>query len=189
MRRKVKRKTTKMFDCPPPMIQFQVERTVLEDRTMTEGQVETSTRMVIVDYMDNRNAVEDHFWSYGAVTLVNNSEEDRRIRYRQVIPVPPYHWVDVSSDKRACFDYDTSSVVLDFVCEVTEGTESYVTWDISFPVVPSGDINLDGYVDAADLGLLLAAWGNPGEADIDGSGSVDSVDLGILMTQWKPPPK
>tara|TARA_R110000824_G_scaffold304593_1_gene492396 strand:- start:92 stop:625 length:534 start_codon:yes stop_codon:yes gene_type:complete len=175
-----------MIDCPPPMIVFEVEHTVLDDRTLTAGQVETDTRTVIVDYMDNRNAVEDHFWSYGAVTLVNNSEEDRRIRYRQVIPVPPYHWVDVSSDERACFDYDTHSLVLDFVCEVSIGAESVVSWDISFPVVPGGDINLDGYVDAADIGLMLAAWDQSGVEDIDRSGNVDSGDLGILISQWTP---
>ena len=178
-----------MNECPPPMVQFEVERMALDDRIITIGAIETATRTVVVDYMDNRNAIEDHFWSFGEATLVNNSNATRRIRYRQIIPVPEYHWVDVSNDSRACFDYDNNNIVLTFECEVAAGTESVVSWDFDFPVSMAGDINLDGYVDSADLGLLLSAWGEPGTEDINRSGSVDSEDLGILVAQWKPPPK
>ncbi|HMN96946.1 MAG TPA: PKD domain-containing protein [Phycisphaerales bacterium] len=49
-----------------------------------------------------------------------------------------------------------------------------------------GDLDGDGYVDAADLGVLLAAWGfcDGCPADLDGSGSVDAADLGILLGAW-----
>lgn len=47
------------------------------------------------------------------------------------------------------------------------------------------DLNLDGLVDGADLGLLLAAWGpGSGPADLDGSGTVDGADLGLLLSAW-----
>lgn len=51
---------------------------------------------------------------------------------------------------------------------------------------PAGaDLNGDGAVNGADLGLLLAAWGTPGpEADLDGNGVVDGGDLGLLLAQW-----
>ena len=52
------------------------------------------------------------------------------------------------------------------------------------PPVP-GDIDGDGDVDGADLGLLLAAWGAAGgAADLDGNGVVDGGDLGVLLANW-----
>ncbi len=53
----------------------------------------------------------------------------------------------------------------------------------SAPTIP-GDLDGDGFVDGADLGLLLAQWGGPGSADLDGSGAVDGGDLGILLANW-----
>ena len=46
------------------------------------------------------------------------------------------------------------------------------------------DLNGDGHVDGADLGILLAAWGAPGPTDLDGSGATDGADLGTLLTNW-----
>ncbi len=44
------------------------------------------------------------------------------------------------------------------------------------------DLNSDGIVDAADLSMLLNAWGSKGgTADIDGDGIVDAPDLTILL--------
>lgn len=62
--------------------------------------------------------------------------------------------------------------------------------DDEYPPVP-GDINGDGCVNLADLGILLAAWNSfPGDpnwnpdADIDGDGHVHLGDLGILLANW-----
>ncbi len=47
------------------------------------------------------------------------------------------------------------------------------------------DLNGDGSVDAADLAILLAAWGsNDPLADLDQNGVVDSSDLAILLANW-----
>jgi hypothetical protein len=47
------------------------------------------------------------------------------------------------------------------------------------------DLNGDGAVDGADLGLLLGAWGTPGPAaDLNESGTVDGADLGLLLGAW-----
>ncbi len=50
-----------------------------------------------------------------------------------------------------------------------------------------GDLDNNGFVDGADLGMLLGAWGtaNAG-ADINGSGLVDGADLGLLLGAWGP---
>jgi hypothetical protein len=48
-----------------------------------------------------------------------------------------------------------------------------------------GDLNFDDQVTAADLALLLAAWGNlDSPADFDGNGTVDAADLAILLASW-----
>lgn len=48
-----------------------------------------------------------------------------------------------------------------------------------------GDLDCDGLVDAADLGLLLAAWAtSDAAADLDSSGVVDGGDLGTLLGNW-----
>jgi subtilisin family serine protease len=61
---------------------------------------------------------------------------------------------------------------------------------ISAPPI-AGDLNGDGAVDAADLGILLAAWGPcpdcdalPCPADLDYSCVVDGADLGLLLIDW-----
>ena len=48
-----------------------------------------------------------------------------------------------------------------------------------------GDLNDDGVVDGADVGLFLIAWGTTNEAaDIDGNGIVDGADFGIILAAW-----
>lgn len=51
-----------------------------------------------------------------------------------------------------------------------------------------GDLNHDGMVDAADMGLLIGAWGTDGSivegSDINGDGAVRAADLGLLIGAW-----
>ena len=53
-----------------------------------------------------------------------------------------------------------------------------------------GDLNLDGVVNGADLGLLLGAWGAcPGDVpgcvgDLNIDGVVNGADLGLLLGAW-----
>jgi len=53
------------------------------------------------------------------------------------------------------------------------------------PAGIAGELDGNGLVDGADLGILLSAFGTtePG-ADLDGSGSVDGGDLGALLAAW-----
>lgn len=48
------------------------------------------------------------------------------------------------------------------------------------------DLNGDGVVDGADLGILLGSWGASGGGDLDGNGVVDGADLGLLLGAWGP---
>ncbi|HMN94960.1 MAG TPA: M12 family metallo-peptidase [Phycisphaerales bacterium] len=56
-------------------------------------------------------------------------------------------------------------------------------WSHGPPPSPA-DLNQDGVVNAADLGLLLAAWGTAGPGDLNNNGIVDGGDVGILVALW-----
>jgi hypothetical protein len=48
-----------------------------------------------------------------------------------------------------------------------------------------GDLNADGVVSGADVGLLLAAWGAlDSDADLDGDGVVAGGDIGLILAYW-----
>lgn len=48
-----------------------------------------------------------------------------------------------------------------------------------------GDLNLDGRVDSADVGLLLGEWGSVHSiADLNDDDQVDSADLGIMLGRY-----
>ena len=51
-----------------------------------------------------------------------------------------------------------------------------------------GDLNLDGVVDGADLGIMLSWWGATGypTGDLNRDGVIDGVDLGTLLGNWGP---
>lgn len=60
-----------------------------------------------------------------------------------------------------------------------------LTLTITPPPSNPEDINGDGVVDAADLGVLLAAWGSAAAgADVNDDGIVDGSDLGLLLSAW-----
>ncbi|MBW7904501.1 MAG: hypothetical protein LC135_07775 [Phycisphaerae bacterium] len=54
--------------------------------------------------------------------------------------------------------------------------------------VCTGDVNLDGHTDQADLGILLAFYGQSvppnSNGDLDGDGQVGQADLGILLADY-----
>ncbi|MDI9411618.1 MAG: matrixin family metalloprotease [Bacteroidia bacterium] len=59
------------------------------------------------------------------------------------------------------------------------------TLTITPPPSNPADVDGNGIVDAADLGVLLAAWGSSlAIADINDDGIVDGNDLGLLLSSW-----
>lgn len=53
------------------------------------------------------------------------------------------------------------------------------------PDCSAGDLDCSGFVDGADLGILLSAWDtNACAADLDHNGFVDGADLGLLLANW-----
>jgi hypothetical protein len=57
---------------------------------------------------------------------------------------------------------------------------------VDYPIVecPS-DLNADGVIDGADLGVMLLDWGSTSSSsDLDGNGIVDGADLGVMLLDW-----
>ena len=65
-------------------------------------------------------------------------------------------------------------------------TGGHVVFYFTDRVIIPEDINGDGNVDAADLGLLLALFGSPfpGQADLNNDGVVNGADMGQLLGKW-----
>lgn len=65
-------------------------------------------------------------------------------------------------------------------------------WSTRYALVEAnclGDLNDDGWVDAADLGAMLGAWGTHDAAiDLNVDGVVDAADLAVLLGGWGPCP-
>ena len=103
------------------------------------------------------------------------------------------NWVEVEYDISAVAD-GQSDVRLRWVMGTTDGSVVYCGWNIDdveivgLVVVDEtpGDLNGDGLVNGADMGLMLVSWGPcPGcPADLNGDGVVDGADMGLLLTYW-----
>lgn len=105
-------------------------------------------------------------------------------------------WVACSTETAAC-SYGTSLVQITgptcgetLLIRVSGADDSSGTGDLSISCFGDGcpcvgDLNNDGSVDGADLGLFLVAWGQTNsDADLTGDGIVDGSDLGLLLAAW-----
>ncbi len=66
------------------------------------------------------------------------------------------------------------------------GTPSKGGGTLTLICIPFADLNGDGHVTGADLGLLLSSWGRCAgcPADLNLDGIVDGADLGLLLGAW-----
>ena len=72
---------------------------------------------------------------------------------------------------------------------VSNGKSAPVAMDtmaIDIDTTVPGDINGDGFVNGADIGLLLGAWGRCKGCpeDLNGDGLVTGADIGLLLGYW-----
>jgi len=174
--------------CRPPLVSFDVHRLELKNGYLhTTGGVARETRVIEVDYIDNRRIVTDLFDSQGTVTLtnvVNTDNLSRRIKYRHHVPVPrgEYTISQHDTDYEVCVDEGTVIFYTDVV--LANGTSHTRDWMYTVEIQRYGDFNNDGDIDGSDLGMLFAGWGMDGETDFNGDGTTDGLDLGILLENW-----
>ena len=78
----------------------------------------------------------------------------------------------------------TSNLTPEFAAEAWIGSEDDFD-DRAVEIDCPGDLNFDGRVDSADMGLLLGLWGEDDpRGDLDRTGVVDSADLGLLLSRF-----
>lgn len=86
--------------------------------------------------------------------------------------------------------YFSSAACLTFEFTPLAGEFEDANWTVSiwgtFAASCAADLDGNGSVDGADLGVLLGAWGPAasGAGDLNGDGAVDGVDLGALLGAW-----
>ena len=91
-------------------------------------------------------------------------------------------WRGVVPAQAAAATVEYWVTAIDFAGNVGTGTtRSYV--EGGTPGNPA-DLDGNGVVNGADLGFMLAAWGQSGPADLDGNGVVNGADLGLLLAAW-----
>ncbi len=85
---------------------------------------------------------------------------------------------------------DASSLGVDGIEAIV--TPTSVTLVVTGEVTAQGDLNLDGAVNAADLAILLGAWGSSACAgsaccapDLTNDGVIDAADIAVLLGQWQ----
>ena len=96
-------------------------------------------------------------------------EHPREFRFYRVVN-GGHDWPGRSGN----MDIDATRDIWEFFASIT----------IDEPGDPA-DLDRDGRVDAADLGVLLGAWGPASDGgDLNGDGNTDSADVGLLLGAW-----
>ena len=67
---------------------------------------------------------------------------------------------------------------------VEAGVDDFLVSGFNCAAAVVGDLNGDGFVNGADLSILLGAWGTSGPGDLNGDGSVGGADLSVLLGGW-----
>ena len=66
---------------------------------------------------------------------------------------------------------------------VEAGVDDVRVFAATCPPENPADLDGNGVVNGADLGLLLNAWGTP-QYDLAGDGTVSGADVGFLLGYW-----
>jgi hypothetical protein len=124
-----------------------------------------------------------------AIVWLNNGPEGRWNDYQPTVPQGPDGYViewSADCDADGIVDYgqilqghlpDTNGNGVPDACEVL--------------TCANADLFRDSNINGADLGILLAQWGEANAqtvSDINRDGAVDGVDLGLLLSFWGPCP-
>lgn len=117
------------------------------------------------------NVVPD-FYSFGADVFTGKGDSvsmDNLFLQSFTFGFDPKQLPDLVQSVEILAQIDLSNTTLSGILESTGGCPE--------------DMNGDGTVNGADLGLLLAAFGSDG-GDFNGDGTTNGADLGLLLAAW-----
>lgn len=95
--------------------------------------------------------------------------------------LPPNYLWSVAAD--IFVGSDTTFIVGNAFNTMTNRGEAILWTKPHCPGPFSADLDCDGVVSGADLGILLSAWGTS-SADLNGDAMTDGADLGLLLGDW-----
>ena len=173
-----------LADCPPQLRDLMDMGYVTEDdvRYVT-AHFESDTYLQFADY----TVTNTHNWMQveGTGDRYNYRDRNNRIRYRQRTRPPANKWplIEDSEDGNPCWNGE--HIVMLFSDVVPPDSNSPFEFSYGFELFWTADLNLDGSVDATDVGLLTADWGlTESRSDLNGDGEVGGEDLGLLFSMW-----
>tara|TARA_Y100001973_G_C5202490_1_gene338897 strand:- start:3601 stop:4155 length:555 start_codon:yes stop_codon:yes gene_type:complete len=171
--------------CPPPLTSFSVSRTDLGGGWVhTVGEQLTKTRHLQVNYEDNRNYPTNRFQSRGTVRFINLAEGNRRIKYQHRVQIPKGNYL-ITQNKTDYSVCASDGLVIMQIPALVFSLAVDKSWDYTVDIDLWGDVNNDGVIDGADIGLLMGDWGTDNiQSDFNNDGIVDAMDLGLLLENW-----
>ena len=137
--------------CRPPLVPFDVHRLDSENGyTHSTGGFANDTRVIEVDYIDNRKIVTNLFDSQGEVTLTNTPTQNtiaRNVKYRHKVDVPKgdYTITQHATDYEVCAE--NGEVIFFTEAPIANGASYTIDWIYSVEIVKWGDFNGDGNLD------------------------------------------
>ncbi len=87
-------------------------------------------------------------------------------------------------------DFSAAPLAAGLEWDVIYNPTSVLLEVIETPAFDPADLNMDGFVDGLDLGILLGNFemvATPAGGELNGTDPVDGLDLGILLGAWNPP--
>ena len=130
-----------------------------------------------------------NFTMDGTIEWTNNTAVQRRMKMRQIIqldvgivPIIPAGFGEV------CWEASTQRLITVYeqIVDANQTVNTPIFWEVVTRLEGQlADVNSDGWVDGADQGLIMAAFGTDNPLyDLNQDGIVNGADLGILFTQW-----
>jgi len=173
------------MDCTPPLQEMEVFVTSWDGvryvSAITREELRDRRRIeatYLIDISDDRIEVD------GSVVFQGVGPFVRDMKYRGEIQVPDGMVPDIHGDP-LCYDPETRTIVSLYTARVPGDRPIEVSISWSVDLFHLADINRDGWVDGADMGLLYGDWGlEGGRSDLNSDGIVDGRDLGVLLVQW-----
>jgi hypothetical protein len=124
-----------------------------------------------------------------AIVWLNNGPEGRWNDYQPTVPQGPDGYViEWSADCNADGIVDYGQILQGHLPD-TNGNGVPDSCEVL--TCANADLFRDSNINGADLGILLAQWGEANAqtvSDINRDGAVDGVDLGLLLSFWGPCP-
>ena len=165
------------------MVIFDTDRSEENGITKSIGWEVTPTRQVYTKYEDNRTSYIKTLWLSGEANLTNWRRKKAIIKYRHQIEIDPWLRPKINWTTPVCFE--DGAVVGYWEASLLTGETANIDISWSVDLFDKADFNMDGVVDAEDLGSLMAWYGSDHDwFDLNSDGVVDSYDIGFFLTRW-----